>query len=149
MKTNRSAASPLTASAARKVNVTSWKEEFMDILIRVDGVELTDKLRAAVRRKIGRARRYAPRALRARVQLHKVRGNPSPGQFRALVHYEVPGNDLVAEHTAHDPVAALDVVVDKMERQLRRRKTARLVGRVRCHRANAHGWRAAAGVCPA
>ena len=119
----------------------------MDILIRVDGVDLTDKLRAAVCRKIGRARRYAPRALRARVQLQKVRANPSPAQFRARVHYEVPGNDVVAEHTAHDPVAALDVVADKMERQLRRRKTARLVRRVRCQRAKAHRWRGAGNAC--
>ena len=119
----------------------------MDILIRADGVELTDELRSAVCRKVGRARRYAPRAMRARVQLHKVRANPSSEQYRARVHYEVPGNDVVAEHTAHDPVAALDVVADKMERQLRRRKTARLVRRVRCHRANAHRWRAARNVC--
>ncbi len=119
----------------------------MDILIRVDGVVLSDELRGAVSRKIGRARRYAPGALRARVQLHKVRPNPSPAQFRARVHYEVPGNDVVAEHTAHDPVAALDAVAYKMERKLRRRKTARLVRGVRCHRANARQWRAAGNVC--
>jgi len=147
MNTNLSARLPRVAEVADRVPVISWRAESMDILIQVDGVELTEKLRAAVSRKIGRGRRYAPRAVRARVQLHKVRGNPSPAQFRARVHYEVPGNDVVAEHTAHDPVAALDMVADKMERQLRRRKTARLVRRVRCHRANAHRWRAAEDVC--
>ena len=40
----------------------------MDILIRTEGVELTDKLHEAVTRKIGRVRQYAPRALRARVR---------------------------------------------------------------------------------
>jgi len=120
----------------------------MDILIRATGVELTEKLRAAVGRKVGRAQRYAPRAMRARVQLHKVRVNPSSEQYRARVHYEVPGNDVVAEHTAHDPVAALDVVADKLERKLRRRKTARLVQRVRPHRATAHRWQSARSLCP-
>ncbi|HOX55628.1 MAG TPA: ribosome-associated translation inhibitor RaiA [Candidatus Paceibacterota bacterium] len=143
-KNGRTATSLLAPRAARKVNVSSWRQENLDILIRTDGVDLTDKLRAAIGRKIGRARRYATRAFRARVQLHRVRATPSPEQFRARVHYEIPGNDLVAEHTAHDPAAALDIVAEKMEGQLRRRKTARLVRRVRRHRADAHRWHPAA-----
>lgn len=116
----------------------------MDILIRAEGVELTEKLREAVNQKIGRVRQYAPRALRARVHLHKVRATASPHQFRAQVHYEIPGNDLVAEHTAHDPVAALDLVAEKIERRLRKRKTARLARRVREHRTNPDRWSALA-----
>lgn len=108
----------------------------MNILIRAEGVELTDKLREAVNQKIGRVLQYAPRALRARVHLHKVRASASPNQFKVQVHYEIPGNDLVAEHSAHDPVAALDLVAEKIERRLRRRKTARLARHVREHRAN-------------
>lgn len=138
MKTNVSRLQPRRVRAASRIPVSPWQEDSQNILIRADGVELTDQLRAAVSRKIGRARRYAPRAMRARVQLHKVCGNPSPAQFRVRVHYELPGNDLVAEHTAHDPLAALDIVADKMERQLRRRKTARLVRRVRSQRRKAH-----------
>lgn len=114
----------------------------MDILIRAEGVELTDKLHEAVTRKIGSVRQYAPRALRARVQLHKVCPNPSARQFRARVHYEIPGNDLIAEHCAHEPMAAVDLVVEKIEGRLRRRKTARLASRVREHRAQARRWSA-------
>lgn len=112
----------------------------MDILIHTEGVELTDKLLQAVTRKIGRVRQYAPQALRARVQLHKVCPNRSARQFRARVHYEVPGNDLFAEHSAHEPVAAIDLVAEKIEGRLRRRKTARLARRVREHRAQARRW---------
>lgn len=112
----------------------------MDILIRAEGVELTGKLRGAVNQKIGRVRQYAPRAVRARVLLHKVSANASPHQFRAQVQYEIPGNDLVAEHTAHDPLAALDLVAEKIERRLRKRKTARLARRVREHRTNSDRW---------
>ena len=131
MNTNLAAKSSLTQNAGRGNILESW-----DILLRADGVELTGKLREAVNVKIGRVRQYAPRAFRARVQLHKITDRPSPHQFRARVHYEIPGNDLVAEHSAHDPVAALDLVAEKIERRLRRRKTARLARRVREHRAN-------------
>jgi len=106
----------------------------MDIIIYTDGVELTDKLREAVHLKIGRVRQYAPGAFRARVQLHKLTSKPSPGQFRAHVLYELKGNDLSAEHLAYDPIAALDIVAEKIERRLRRRKTARLARRVRIHK---------------
>lgn len=138
MKANTSTAKPLASRAARKLKVTAWKREAMDILIRTEGVELTDKLQEAVTRKIGRVRQYAPRALRARVQLHKVSPNRSARQFRARVHYEIPGNDLFAEHSAHEPVAAIDLVAEKIEGRLRRRKTARLARRVGEHRAQAH-----------
>lgn len=138
MKAKFTTARPLVSHDAENLHVSSWNSEAMDILIRVDGLELTNELREAVRRKIGHARQYAPRALRARVQLHRLRLHPSSAQFKAQVHYEIPGNDLVAEHCAHDAAAALDLVAEKIERRLRRRKTARLARRVRAQRANAH-----------
>jgi ribosomal subunit interface protein len=144
MNANNAPASPLNHQAAGKPKTATWKEEFIGILIRAEGVELTHKLRQAINQKIGRVRQYAPHALRARVHLHKVRTNASPHQFRARVHYELPGNDLVAEHTAQDPVAALDLVAEKIERRLRKRKTARLARRVRDHRANSGRWSALA-----
>jgi ribosomal subunit interface protein len=106
----------------------------IEIMIRTDGVDLTDKLREAVSRKIGRVRQYAPRALRARVQLHKLCPAQSTNRFRAHVLYELPGQDLNAEHIAHDPMTAVDIVAEKIERRLRKRKTARLARRVRDRR---------------
>ena len=136
MNTNLAAKSSLTQNAGRGNNLESWGAKSWDILLRADGVELTDKLREAVNQKIGRVRQYAPRASRARVQLHKITERPSPHQFRARVHYEIPGNDLVAEHSAHDPVVALDLLAEKIERRLRKRKPARLARRGRAPRAN-------------
>lgn len=112
----------------------------MDILIHTNGVKLTDTLQKAITRKIGRVRQYAPRATRARVQLHKVRASPSPQQFTVRVHYEIPGNDLHAEHSAHDPVVALDLVAEKAERRLRKTKTARLARRMRSRRISNDEW---------
>lgn len=102
----------------------------LDIMIRAEGVELTEQLREAVSKKIGRVRQYAPRAFRARVQFQKERLKPSSEQFRVTVRYELPGNDVIAEHRAHEPQAALDIVSEKIERRLRKRKTARLASRV-------------------
>jgi len=133
MNTYIAPTAPSNLAVSRKPKIAAWKDEEMDILIRAEGVELTEQLREAIERKIGRVRRYAPRAVRARVQLHKFGANAA-NKFRARVHYEIPGNDLVAEHTTHDPLAALDLVTDKIERRLRRRKTAQLARRVRAHR---------------
>lgn len=135
MKSNTSTDTASASQAAKQLEVASWNQEAMDILIRTEGVELSDELKHAITRKIGRVRQYAPRALRARVQLHKVSPNRSAHQFRARVHYEIPGNDLFAEHSAHQPLAAIDLVAEKIEGRLRRRKTARLARRVREYRA--------------
>ena len=45
MNTNIAPTPPLNHRAAKQVTISAWKEESMDILIRADGVELTDKLR--------------------------------------------------------------------------------------------------------
>jgi ribosomal subunit interface protein len=103
----------------------------IEILIHADGVELTDNLREAVNTKIGRVRQYAPRALRARVRLTKLLAARSQSQYRAHVLYELPGNDVNAEHVAHEPLVAVDIVAEKIERRLRKRKTARLARRIR------------------
>lgn len=136
MNKNPNALNAVDHQAAQTIPVNQWHHEAMEILIRTDGMELTDKLRTAVNRKIGRGRNYAPRALRARVQLRQ----PAPGRFQVKVHYEIPGNDLFAQHSAHEPLAALNLVAEKIEGRLRRRKTAHLAQRVREQRAQAHRW---------
>ncbi|HWQ92440.1 MAG TPA: HPF/RaiA family ribosome-associated protein [Clostridia bacterium] len=104
----------------------------MDVLIRTVGMDLTDDLKKKVLMKMGRVRQYAPGAFRARVQLQKTR----PNEFRAHVLYELKGNDVSAEHRATDPLEAVTAVAEKIRRRLRRRKTARLAGRVRHQRRN-------------
>lgn len=133
MNTNLNHTTAPAAVTARSINTTFAPALPLEILIRVEGLALTEKLREAIHVKIGRARRYAPRTVRARVQLQQVRASLSD-QFRACVLYEIPGNDIVAEHTAHEPLTAIDLVTDKLERRLRRRKTARLARRLRTHR---------------
>lgn len=116
----------ITRSLQRKTKLNS----VFDIIIRTSEVELNEKLREAISTKIGRVRQYAPRAFRARVHIERDHMKATGDQFRVLVRYEIPGADMVAEHRADEPLAALDLVAEKIERRLRKRKTARLASRV-------------------
>lgn len=104
-----------------------------EIFINSLGITLTDELRAAATRKIGRVRQYAPDALSAIVDVQKTAAKRSSEQFRVFVRYELPGADVTAEHRAHEPLTALDLVAEKIERRLRKRKTALLASRLGRH----------------
>lgn len=101
----------------------------LEISINTSGVNLSKELRSAVSRKIGRVVKYAPDAIRAVVDIQLITNKKSTEQFRVFVRYEIPGYDLTAEHRAHEPLTALDLVAEKIERRLRKRKTAFLASR--------------------
>jgi putative sigma-54 modulation protein len=103
----------------------------MDILIHTDGVTLTERLREAIEEKIGRVEQYAPRALRARVRLRRASAHANAGQFTVRVLVELPGQDISAEQTGPEPLMALDIAAEKIERRLRKRKTQRMARRRR------------------
>jgi len=88
-------------------------------------VTLTAELNRSVEQKVGRVAQYEPRAVRARVRICKISARPSAQQFVVRVLYEIPGEDLSAEESGPDVAATLDIVADKIERRLRKRKTAR------------------------
>ncbi len=101
----------------------------MDILIHADGLTLTDSMKEAVEEKIGRVAQYAPRAVRARVRIRKATARPNQAQYVVRVLVELPGRDLSAEQIGPEPMMALDILAEKIERRLRKRKTWRLARR--------------------
>lgn len=103
----------------------------MDILIHADGLTLSTDLKDAIEEKIGRIEQYAPRSLRTWVRLRKTSAHPSARQFLVRVVCELPGRDTSAEERGADPLSALDLVAEKIERRLRKRKTALLARRKR------------------
>lgn len=113
----------------------------MDILVHAEGFRLGDDLKDAVEHKVGRLVQFAPRALRARVTLRRASAHPSARQFEAGVLMEVPGRDVSAVQKASQPLEAVDLLVEKLEQRLRKRKTAKLARRER-----APEWRLAAAV---
>ena len=102
----------------------------MDILVHTEGFRLDDHLQAAVEEKVGRLDHFGMRILRARVTVRRTSAHASARQFSAHVLMEVPGRDLSAEQKAAEPLEAVDLVVEKVEQQLRKRKSAKLSRRV-------------------
>jgi ribosomal subunit interface protein len=104
----------------------------MDILTHAEKFTLEARKLALIEEKVARlASNYAPRALRARVTVRMDSPHQNDKQFTAKILLEIPGNDLVAEKKASEPLEAVDLLVEKMERQLRRRKTEHLARRTR------------------
>ena len=103
----------------------------MDTLMHADGVRLTQAIKDAIEDKIAHIEQYAPRAVRARVRLRKDSAHHSARQYTVRVLVEIPGADLSAEESRADVITALDIVVGKIERRLRKLKTERLARRER------------------
>lgn len=101
----------------------------MDILIHSEGFALDDRKKALVEEKVGRLEHFTPRALRARVTVRMNSAHQNNKQFSAKILLEIPGNDLAAEQKAGEPIEAVDLLVEKMERQLEKRKTEHLARR--------------------
>lgn len=117
----------------KRPNSARLEGNAFEISINNFGLKLTEELRTAVTRKIGRVRQYAQDALRATVDIERSADKRSAEQFRVFVRYEIPGYDLTAEHRAHEPLTAIDLVAEKIERRLRKRKTAFLASRFGRH----------------
>ena len=98
----------------------------MEVLTHAEGFKLSNEQQDAISEKIGRLDHYEPRAMRARVHMRLTTAHPSPTQFQAKVEIEVPGHNLHAEEKASQPIEAIDLVFDKLEQQLERRKTERM-----------------------
>lgn len=94
------------------------------IILRGVNLWLTDAMKAAITRKAKRLFRHEPRIVRVRIGIdceHRRTGR----EFCALGQIEVHGNDLLASVTDADAYRAIDRLVQKLDRMLRRRTTAR------------------------
>jgi putative sigma-54 modulation protein len=101
----------------------------MDIVIRSVGLELTKAQETAIEEKIGRVGDHGARIVRARVFVRKNSAHTSDRQFSIRVVCEIRGADIIAEQEGGDVLSAIDLVSEKVERQLRKRKTDRLARR--------------------
>lgn len=90
------------------------------ILLRGIHLTLTDALRDALRAKAERLLRHEPRIDRIRIDLEHdaTRGR---AVFVAKGHIEIGGPDLIATVASEDAYKAADLLVDKLDRSLRRR----------------------------
>lgn len=87
-------------------------------------VQLTAAIHQAVANQIAQLEELGIEILAAHVVLlHSDAADPSD-RYTVKVHLAVPGPDIHGEQSASDLYAALEMVIDKLSRQLRKRKTA-------------------------
>jgi putative sigma-54 modulation protein len=92
----------------------------MDFAVRGKNIEVTEALRDFIGKKLGRLDKYfeTPPVSGAHVALSVVRGN-----HNVEVTIPLPGVLLRAEEESDDMYASVDLVMDKLERQIRKHKT--------------------------
>lgn len=94
----------------------------MELIVTGKNIPVSDKLEAYVRRKIGRLDRHLSEPVETRVELSKE--NTKNIEQRQIVQVTMFKNGTIirAEERAADMHSAIDLVVDKLDKQIRRYK---------------------------
>lgn len=93
------------------------------IVLRGLNLWLTEAMKAAITRKAERLFRHEPRIVRVRIGID-CENRRTGREFCALGQVEVHGNDLLASVIDTDAYRAIDLLVQRLDRMLRRRATA-------------------------
>lgn len=103
----------------------------MELIIRGRNIEITDAIEAYARKRIARLERFLPTISEAELELAQENTRSrDQRQIAQLTLRMTPGLLLRAEERHADLLAAIDLVVDKMERRIERFK-GRREGRIR------------------
>ena len=94
----------------------------MNLTISGHHLEVTPALRGYVTQKLDRIMRHFDQVVDVRVLLTIEKQKEKEGRQRAECNIHVKGNDLFAESSHHDLYAAVDELVDKLDRQVVRHK---------------------------
>jgi len=97
----------------------------MDLTIKGKNVEVTDRLRDYVHKKIGKLDRYLPSITEAWVELSTEETKAAGDRQVCQVTLRSNGTILRAEERSDDMFYSIDVVLDKMYRQIARYKGKR------------------------
>lgn len=98
----------------------------MQIHISPRDVKLTPAIHGYVAEKIGQLEKYAMDLIGAHVVILHDNAKGNKHAFVVKVHLAVPGPDIHAEDRGHDLYQAIDLLVEKLETQLRHRKAKRV-----------------------
>ncbi|MBN1261037.1 MAG: ribosome-associated translation inhibitor RaiA [Anaerolineae bacterium] len=98
----------------------------MDVQIYNRNLELTDRLREYVEKKIEKFSRYLPTIDSVRIDLSATNVRDASRRMVAQITIHIQRNILRAEERAGDIFTAFDAVMDKMERQIKRYKQRKL-----------------------
>lgn len=104
---------------AETINTTRMNKA--QILVSGVHMDLTDALKETVCAKVERLLRHNSRIVRVHVELIHSRSRDRSREFGAQIKLEVPGPDIVVREESDDLYKSIDILVDKVDRQLRRR----------------------------
>ena len=93
------------------------------LILRGIHLDLNDATRASIETKAERLFRHEPRILRLRIEVERAHGGGT-WLFTAKGHIEINGPDLRASVTTEEPHKSVNLLIDKLDRMLRRRTTA-------------------------
>lgn len=94
----------------------------MDIVVRGRNVTITDRVQEYVEKKVGKLERYLPIIDEARMELSTEDTRSAQHRQIAQLTVRSHGKILRAEERDQDVFTAIDLVVDKMQRQITRFK---------------------------
>ena len=97
-------------------------EEPYELTISGHHLEVTPALRGYVTQKLDRIKRHFDQVVDVRVILSIEKQKEKERRQRAECNIHVKGNDLFAESSSEDLYAAVDDLVDKLDRQVVRHK---------------------------
>ena len=94
----------------------------MNLTISGHHLEVTPALRTYVESKLDRITRHFDQVVDVKVLLSIENQTEKEGRQKAECNIHVKGNDLIAESSHEDLYAAVDELVDKLDRQVIRHK---------------------------
>jgi putative sigma-54 modulation protein len=100
----------------------SPKEAFMNLTISGHHLEVTPALRSYVTGKLDRITRHFDQVVDVKVLLSIENLKEKEGRQKAECNIHVKGSDMFAESAHEDLYAAVDELVDKLDRQVVRHK---------------------------
>jgi putative sigma-54 modulation protein len=100
----------------------SRKEDLMNLTISGHHLEVTPALREYVINKLDRVTRHFDQVVDITVLLTVEKQKEKERRQRAEVNLHVKGRDIYVEHASEDLYAAIDQLVDKLDRQVCRHK---------------------------
>ena len=97
----------------------------MQLIVKGRNIEVNDRIRSYVEKKMGKLDRLLPEIMEARVELAEQSSRKSSQRSVAQVTVRSNGTLLRAEERSSDVFSAIDAVTDKLHRQIRRYKGKR------------------------
>ena len=92
-----------------------------DLIISGIHLELTEALKNTVHLKMERLFKHETRIIRLRIELEHAGSKNHMGEFVAKGHIDLSGPEIIVSVPSEDLYKSIDLLVDKLDRKLRRR----------------------------